>query len=506
MSNTKVDRNKDEVALLISQWATEELGFRKKTTLVTAKGEEKIQPAELEPLLHGELANILELAATHVVSSQRAHHARRRLTDYCAHLDPDSVNVPQLAQIALRNSLKQLQMKEQRLAVDVDSAHRENAKVIQTISNLESRKSATEYQIRELRLQILMKQAMVENMRRMSNRIKRLTKEMLPTSLLIRSSGVPPEITKTISSVSVTTENADCKPLDFLASLSAKVEALDLENSEGQFAFGQVSQVDHLHEQRQDAVAQISSKTGQLVSDLIQQSKSTWISSENEGNTSEIALTISRIQNHLDNIQDTLESAKETVASRVTTENKRLLKHLVYADPRDEWNSVDLWRLQQLQLSSRENGKEIRSANKLVVTSTNIGEIKRLQRLGNIVCEATGIAGQAHEVAVARVGENLVRGLHQAHVMERMRIDLAESKTRVRQLLSQESEGLETEQGMNSRNSSTLEEEVNQLCMESKEQSGRLFMDSFASWYRRDGVSYAEYLKQLKIAKAGEEQ
>ncbi|KAJ1836617.1 hypothetical protein LPJ63_000109 [Coemansia sp. RSA 2711] len=36
--------------------------------------------------------------------------------------------------------------------------------------------------------------------------------------------------------------------------------------------------------------------------------------------------------------------------------------------------------------------------------------------------------------------------------------------------------------------------------------SGRLFSDPFAPWHRRDGVSYAEYLQQLKIVRASDSQ
>ncbi|KAJ2024172.1 hypothetical protein IWW57_003841, partial [Coemansia sp. S610] len=34
--------------------------------------------------------------------------------------------------------------------------------------------------------------------------------------------------------------------------------------------------------------------------------------------------------------------------------------------------------------------------------------------------------------------------------------------------------------------------------------SGKLFTELFAPWHKRDGVEYAEYLKQLKIARASE--
>ncbi|KAJ2907766.1 hypothetical protein GGI21_003561, partial [Coemansia aciculifera] len=78
------DRNKTEVAHAVARWATDELGFRKQSTLVSAKGEERIETADVEPLLQGELVRILDLATRHVVSSRRASYARHKLAAYCA--------------------------------------------------------------------------------------------------------------------------------------------------------------------------------------------------------------------------------------------------------------------------------------------------------------------------------------------------------------------------------------------------------------------------------------
>ncbi|KAJ1717883.1 hypothetical protein LPJ61_007082, partial [Coemansia biformis] len=66
MSSATETSGKAELAQQIAHWATRELGFRKKATLVTARGEETINAAEIEPLLQGELAQILELASTHL--------------------------------------------------------------------------------------------------------------------------------------------------------------------------------------------------------------------------------------------------------------------------------------------------------------------------------------------------------------------------------------------------------------------------------------------------------
>ncbi|KAJ1827296.1 hypothetical protein LPJ56_001736 [Coemansia sp. RSA 2599] len=45
---------------------------------------------------------------------------------------------------------------------------------------------------------------------------------------------------------------------------------------------------------------------------------------------------------------------------------------------------------------------------------------------------------------------------------------------------------------------------VEDLIVQISDTSGRLFTDSFAPWHERDGVTYAEYMKQLKIARASE--
>ncbi|KAJ2715092.1 hypothetical protein H4R19_001396, partial [Coemansia spiralis] len=52
------------------------------------------------------------------------------------------------------------------------------------------------------------------------------------------------------------------------------------------------------------------------------------------------------------------------------------------------------------------------------------------------------------------------------------------------------------------KDAAATEEEIGALA----DASGRLFTDSFAPWHRRDGASYAEYLKQLRVALAGEGQ
>ncbi|KAJ2842459.1 hypothetical protein GGI22_007548, partial [Coemansia erecta] len=228
--------DKEGVAKLIAAWATEELGFRKASTLVTAKGEEAVQPSELEPLLRGILANILEFAATHVVSSQNAGYIRRRLTEYCDQIGPGEEGTPELGYITLFTIVKQTRAKEQRLLSSIDSMHRQNSKAIQQIDELEAKKLSAEHRIRELRLQILMKQAMAKNLRRMGSRVKGLTKEMMPNSSLVQPSDIPPDIVRSVLSASAMDKGARQSPLEFLTALTTKAKEWSSEGSQNQLA------------------------------------------------------------------------------------------------------------------------------------------------------------------------------------------------------------------------------------------------------------------------------
>ncbi|KAJ2021853.1 hypothetical protein GGI06_002073 [Coemansia sp. S85] len=175
MSSKADARSKAEIAHFVAQWATEELGFRKPSTLVSAKGEEKIEPADVEPLLQGDLVRILDLATRHVVSSRRASHSRHKLAAYCAQPDP---KLAQLPYIALRHSLKQLSARESALLSEIQSIELDNRAAIESISDIESKRNAMEARIRDLRLQILVKQAVAEKTRRLSKRMKVLVQEM----------------------------------------------------------------------------------------------------------------------------------------------------------------------------------------------------------------------------------------------------------------------------------------------------------------------------------------
>ncbi|KAJ2389998.1 hypothetical protein GGI05_003341 [Coemansia sp. RSA 2603] len=173
-----VQTNKAETAELVSRWATYELGFRKPSTLVTTKGEDKLTPADVEPLLQGELANILELLATHVVSSQKATQIRAILASYCAQATPSSGSKDQpVAYVALRKTLRDIHEREKVAMSEVKAAELESANSIKEIDSLAAKKSATESRIRELRLRILLKQAMSEKVHRLSQRMSVLIRE-----------------------------------------------------------------------------------------------------------------------------------------------------------------------------------------------------------------------------------------------------------------------------------------------------------------------------------------
>ncbi|KAJ2483579.1 hypothetical protein EV174_002914, partial [Coemansia sp. RSA 2320] len=177
MSSNANSRSKSEVAQAVAQWATGELGFRKHSTLVTAKGEEKIEAADIEPLLQGELVRILDLASRRVVSSRRALYARQKLAAYCTQstLVSESLALPY---IALRRSLTQLETQEGALLTEVEGVEHENRAAIQSIDALEFKRNAAAARIRELRLQIVIKQAVAEKTRRMTERMKVLVQEM----------------------------------------------------------------------------------------------------------------------------------------------------------------------------------------------------------------------------------------------------------------------------------------------------------------------------------------
>ncbi|KAJ1806556.1 hypothetical protein LPJ77_003549, partial [Coemansia sp. RSA 2523] len=190
-------KSKAEAAQHIAQWATNELGFRKKTTLVTARGEENIVGDDIEPLLQGELAAVLDLASSHLVSMQNATDSRRKLAIYCAqpHVDKDAQS---LDHILLRRSLSDLRTKERNIMADIKGVELENQAAIQAIKDAAAKRRAIEARIRELRLQILKKQLMAENVRRLTSRMRVFAQEMSTGADSAQTPGILPEVAEAI--------------------------------------------------------------------------------------------------------------------------------------------------------------------------------------------------------------------------------------------------------------------------------------------------------------------
>ncbi|KAJ2742233.1 hypothetical protein H4S06_005756, partial [Coemansia sp. BCRC 34490] len=489
--------NKEEAARLVADWATEELGFRKKSTLVTAKGEEKIQAAELEPLLQGKLANILELFASHVVSSRNAEYTRHRLEEYCEQLGSTREDSPaDLAYVSLFASVKQMRTKKQRLLSSISGMHSQNSEAIQKISGLEAKKISAERHIRELRLRILMKQAMAENLRRMDNRVKGLTKEMQPSSVLVQPSEISPEISlgavRSALSGSAPTRDVKLAPLEFLTAFVAKIKGAKVDSPDSYLDGSTPEESDSLRKEQQiviagiisclkeledrcvkmwreiqaaqesvdlkksalvekmemvagqlgmssaattpvtaengldapdvtettkailriairDTASQISEGLSSLVPDLAPQIRGIWSSGGGGEKTDQITQTVSRIQSLLINIKQHVSETKDLVLTDALAANNRFVKSLVYVDPREAWNTVDIWRLQHLAIdSSSPDNKVFKPADKLVTNSSQ-AEAGRLQKINGMFSLAPGIACQTHESAIARIGEQIVQ-------------------------------------------------------------------------------------------------
>ncbi|KAJ2235758.1 hypothetical protein IWW45_002323, partial [Coemansia sp. RSA 485] len=176
-NNSGPTLSKSEAAELVAHWATHELGFRKPSTLVSTKGEDKLTTADIEPLLQGELAGVLEQLATHIVSSQKSAQTRSMLASYSAQPEHSNAAGRPVAYLALRMSLDGIRERENALLSDISSMETRNLEAISTIDELEAQKIAMQGRIKELRFRILVKQAMAEKIRRLSERMKILVRE-----------------------------------------------------------------------------------------------------------------------------------------------------------------------------------------------------------------------------------------------------------------------------------------------------------------------------------------
>ncbi|KAJ2020955.1 hypothetical protein GGI14_000444 [Coemansia sp. S680] len=556
MSGEADTRSKAEIAQAVAQWATEELGFRKPSTLVSAKGEEKIEATDVEPLLQGDLVRILDLATRHVVSSRRASYTRHKLAAYCAHPTPDP-KLAQLPYIALRRSLKQLEAKESALLSEIEGVELDNRAAVQSISDFESKRNAVEARIRELRLQILVKQAVAEKIRRLSKRMKVLVQEMTSSYSSAQATASSMDLSWSADATSSTHNHGALTPSDRIGELltqlqSAKPANSDLEDqhvqmwntvktlrsrvTEGrseldrkiELAASQLnmsvtsaggSALDFraaiLRAVIQDALSQVGSKVGTFVPVLEIADVCTWVSDDHMETVSELVESIEHVRALLAATRNAAQESAEYAASNVAPANEQLLKASRYSDMREAWNAIGLIRLQHINVDSNDGSNEFRSADKLV-TRSSFMDPGRGKVLSDICREAVvgGVAGQTHEAAIAKLRDQLARGRIDASSVDIGDLSLQDAveqagqrsqaaKAEARKALEAWAEESNAAACLKIAGESVeTEAAITQL----SDTSGRLFTELFAPWHKRDGVEYAEYLKQLKIARASETQ
>ncbi|KAI8319184.1 hypothetical protein GQ54DRAFT_341420 [Martensiomyces pterosporus] len=187
MATATGESSKADKAKLIAEWANNGLGFRKESTLVSSRGNEKLEEADVVPLLQGDLATLLELASTHIVSSQQASLQRMRLAAYSTQHVADKAG-KQFAYTSLRSTVSDMAAKKQQLESEIGEAEHETHAALQKINELESRLGAAEERVRHSRLQVFIKQAMAENLRRLSRRMKALIQEMTDNASVAQTS------------------------------------------------------------------------------------------------------------------------------------------------------------------------------------------------------------------------------------------------------------------------------------------------------------------------------
>ncbi|KAJ2787236.1 hypothetical protein GGI15_000897 [Coemansia interrupta] len=487
--------NKAETAELVAQWATYELGFRKPSTLVTTKGEDKLRPADLEPLLQGELANILGLLATHVVSSQKATQIRTTLASYSAHATPSSGSKDQpVSYIALQKTLRDMREREKAALSEIRAAELESTNSIKEIDSLAAKKSAAESRIRELRLKILLKQAMAERVSRLSRRM----------SVLIHETKVAAGGSK------ASTETGPL--LDLLKSIESKTMT---DESDISFMDGNMAQEDSSREKTQIMVANIITDIKSLVDKHVQTRNSVGVlRSEVSAAKSELAAKLEAVSGKLnteaalgggetrDYKEAVLQSVMNDAVAQVKSRANSLIPQLVPVRTHS-WGSESHNDKQQ---------REYRSADNLVTRSGET-EYERNRFVGDIIRAATGSSGKTHEAAAAELVDQLVQGdpansdapngnetLEAA--VEALRQKSAEERDAARMETAKWRSQSNVETSLAIANESA---NVEDLIVQLSDASGRLFTDSFAPWHERDGIGYSEYLNQLKIAQASDQ-
>ncbi|KAJ2456078.1 hypothetical protein EV183_000421 [Coemansia sp. RSA 2336] len=482
MAETAISQSKSELARHIAEWATNELGFRKRATLVTARGEERVSGEDIEPLLQGDLAKILKLAATHLVSSEKASISRRKLASY-AQSPTRSDSQPQ-AYMALRRRLKELQTKEQACATEVKAVELENTSLIEKISEVAARRREAESRIRELRMQILKRQLMAENLRQMTSRMRVLNREMHVGSDPSQAPSVLPEVAAVISeALKLQSDVTKLNPAMILDSLESKWKSLvndhelaaDASNIESDsykqlqvLVAGTISCVKELHDQHikekrniqmlQDqlnarkaalaekleqvggqlslSAASMGETTGDYKASIVQSAlkgaatqikiktlvSETRVVSPLVGTVGDYSNKVAEISQAMQQVRALFESIQRTAADTTQLFGVKfhpaylhLLQSLRYVDLRALWDSINLTRQQYIDIEQSNGKKEARSVGKLV-TRNSFCEMNRDHRVRDAVLEATGQYGQAYEVAVEQVGQQIVHGMRLAHM------------------------------------------------------------------------------------------
>ncbi|KAJ2083866.1 hypothetical protein H4R24_000518 [Coemansia sp. RSA 988] len=575
--------SKSELAGNVAEWATHELGFRKSTTLVTAKGEEKITSVEVEPLLQGELAIILDKASRHLISSQNAERSRRRIAAFCAQSSGDK-DIQSLQHVALTRELTVLNVKKQTVSADIKGIELDNHSTIRNINEIEAKRRAAESRIREHRLQILKKQLMAERLRRMTSRMRILTQEMRSGADTVQAPDTTAGTTMTVHGASVSYENDSDSPSVFLSSLISRLKAipagsqyaanstqklddtntleqtqstianiiyllkrledqhlemwtsvrtkrsqLDVDQSKlfekleeiaSQLRINSATDSDMNYDYKisvlqavlRDAVAQVD-KTAKMLFPVLKIAETcTWTSNEHSNKAQEIAKTIKLVKNLAAASRNEAAEVKKYAGTDVADTHQHFVQALRYVDLRSGWDSIRLSDLQLIYLESSDGGKEDKAVSGKLIAHSCFSGVERDRRLCDIAHETTAISNQAHETTVERLGQQAVQvNDSQRDVGDKSLVAAVDglrtySQDKRASASTVMEEWMKTSKVMQhlqtAKNSAETEEEIAEL----SDISGRLFTETFAPWYRRDGVSYAEYLKQLKIARTSDKQ
>ncbi|KAJ2674857.1 hypothetical protein IWW42_001359 [Coemansia sp. RSA 1085] len=464
-------QSKSKLAQYIAEWATDELGFRKRTTLVTARGEERVSGEDIEPLLQGDLAAILKLAATHLVSSEKAFISRRKLSSY-SQPPTHSDSQPQ-AYMALRRRLKELQAKEQACATEVKAVELENTSLIEKISDVAARRREAESRVRELRMQILKRQMMAENLRRATSRMRILNREMHVGSDTSQTPSVLPEVTAVITeALKLQSEVTVFDPAMILDNLGSKWKSLvkghELAAGYEQLQVlvaGIISCVKELHDQHikekrniQTLQDQLDARKTALVEKLEQVGGQLSLSAASKGEIAgdykllivqnalkgaaaqikvETLVSETRVANlyvgtvgsHSNKVAE-ISQAMQQIRALFESIQSTAADSLHYVDLRSLWDSINITRQQYINIEQSDGKKEARSVGKLV-TRNSFCEMNRDRWLRDAILEATG-----------QYGQQIVHSMQLAHMLRCVDDSLKASRIKAEDIASDSQPGI----------------------------------------------------------------